>query len=149
MVHERVKNNFGKNLLSKKRKFSRKSFLNTLTVMLKGFLSYQSNKGGGSFGLLPITSLLQPRMSFKRYQSTSYDFLQLFWLCWFYYDVIRCDFQSYYKNQDFEFIKILFFYKTWCKITKKIVPVPFRRVSGALRAKKTKNIEILPKMFLK
>ena len=46
--------------------------------MLKGFLSYQSNKGGGSFGLLPITSLLQPRMSFKRYQSTSYDFLQLF-----------------------------------------------------------------------
>ena len=29
-----------------------------------GFLSYQSDKEGGSLGLLPITSLLQPRMSF-------------------------------------------------------------------------------------
>ena len=77
-VGKSIKNNFGKNLLSKKRKFSRKSFLDTLTVMLKGFLSYQSVKGGESFGLLPINSLLQPRMSFKRYQSTSYDFLQLF-----------------------------------------------------------------------
>ena len=39
-----------KNLFSIKRKFSRKSFLDTLTVML---ISFQSDKGGGRFGLLP------------------------------------------------------------------------------------------------
>ena len=43
--------------------------------------------------------------------------------------------------------KFFFFYKTWCKITKKIVSVPFWRIQGFYERKNLKILKFCQKCF--
>ena len=112
---------------------------------------------GGRFGPPPLTSVLQPKTSSKWYQSTNFDFFQLFSLCLFYYDVTKGGFQAQSQNMHFKNSKFWIFQNSFfllkkvknLKITQKFCYSTFPKCYRGVTSEKPQNIENFEKLFLR